>query len=123
VKRLLPGLLLVLAPAAFAAPASTHCGSFSSDYSVSRPLSIREIERKEMANIAAMPKELSEGLPKKPFAYGYEGWVAFKSRMRPGERIVEFTSGAHSWQHLAGEAGYARMRGNCVIERFVTIMN
>jgi hypothetical protein len=118
-------LLILLASActlAEAAPARKSCGKFSSSYSVSPPMTIEEIEKHEMEKTTAMLK-MREDLPKVPFAFMHGEWLSFKSRLRPGDEIVAFISSEHSWQHLAGEMGYAMMRAGCVIETFVTMRN
>lgn len=121
--RILLLILLVSTCAlAEAAPASKSCGTFPSSYSVSSPLTIEEIEKHEMQKLTAM-LERREDLPKVPFAFMHGKWLSFKSRLRPGDEIVAFSSGERSWQHLAGEMGYAMMRAGCVIETLVTMRN
>lgn len=118
-------LLILFASAcalAEAAPARKSCGTFSSPYSVSSPLTIAEIEKHEMQKTTAMLKMRAD-LPKVPFAFMHGEWLSFKSRLRPGDEIVAFNSGGDSWHHLAGEMGYAMLRGGCVIETFVTMRN
>lgn len=118
-------LLILLASAcalAEAAPARKSCGKFSSSYSVSQPMTIEEIEKHEMEKTTAMLK-MRDDLPKVPFAFMHGEWLSFKSRLRPGDEIVAFNSGGDSWHHLAGEMGYAMLRGGCVIETFVTMRN
>jgi hypothetical protein len=115
-------VFLLSASLASAAPARKACGKFSSSYSVSPSLKIEEIERREIENVTAMLKT-REDLPKVPFAFMHGEWLSFKSRIRPGDQIVAFSSGPDSWQHLAGQMGYARMRSGCVIEMFVTMRN
>jgi hypothetical protein len=62
-------------------------------------------------------------VPHVPFGFTNDKWVAFKAKMQPGDKIVDFSTSDESWEHLAGRAGYAIMRGDEVIEEFVAIMN
>jgi hypothetical protein len=62
-------------------------------------------------------------VPHVPFGFGNAEWLSFKSKIRPGDKILDFSSSAHSWQNLAGRAGYILVRGGKVIDTLVTIMN
>lgn len=118
---LLMGLMFVSSVAA-ANPADKSCGKFPPDYIISRPLGIDEIERYEMAIISAMRKSMSE-IPNAPFGFQNAAWVDFKSRVRPGDKIVSYNTDRRAWQNLAGETGYALMRSGCLIESFMTRQN
>ena len=44
-----------------------------------------------------------------------------KAALRPGDHLVEFTTGA--WGQLSGRQGYAVVRGTRVVELFYTVMS
>lgn len=115
------GSMLVCATVA-ASPAAKPCGKFPGNYTVSRPLTVSEIDVFEMASVAAMRKTMPD-IPKLPFAYMNVEWTYFKSRVHPRDKLVKYSTDAHSWQHLAGESGYAIIRSGCVIETLVTFRN
>jgi hypothetical protein len=75
-----------------------------------------------MAEVSEWIKVRSD-IPKVPFGFGNAEWVAFKSRVRLGDNLVGYSTDRHSWQHLAGETGYALMRSGCLIETFVKMRN
>lgn len=58
-----------------------------------------------------------------PFGFQHGRWLAFKANLRPGDELWTFASPPDSWQHLAGRAGIAIMRGGRVVRTFVTIVN
>ena len=91
-------------------------------YAFSPPLTIAKIEHAEMAAFSHWQK-IRPDLPKLPFGFMHAQWVVFKSTMRPGDEIVQFSSDAHSWQHLAGETGYAITRSGCLVKKFTTMVN
>lgn len=121
-KILLSLCLLVTTSMATANTSSKHCGKFSPTTEVSRPLTIDEIERQEMAEVSEWIKVRSD-IPKVPFGFGNAEWVAFKSRVLPGDNLVGYSTDRHSWQHFASETGYALMRSGCLIETFVKMRN
>jgi len=107
---------------ALSTPPSQHCGKFSSTDEVSIPLTVAEIEKEEMATLSDKLK-MQPDYPRVPFGFINAEWTAFKSMMRPGDKIVRYSTDYHSWQHLAGETGYALIRSGCVVERFATMWN
>ena len=113
---------ILASPVVAASPTVSDCGRFSTTTDVSAPLTIAEIEGEEMSLLAENLKIRSD-YPKVPFGFMHAQWVAFKSLVRPGDKIVRYTSSAHSWQHLAGEAGYGLMRSGCLIKTFTTMVN
>jgi hypothetical protein len=123
IRAMLLTALLALAPSPVSAEAAKkHCWTFPRDYVVSRPLSVKEVEEVELQRTLAMQRTL-EDLPRLPFAFQNAQWTAFKSRMRKGDQLVEFSTDERSWQHLAGEAGYAILRAGCIVEKMTTILN
>jgi hypothetical protein len=62
-------------------------------------------------------------VPHVPFGFGNAAWLSFKNKIRPGDKILDFCSSEHSWQNLAGRAGYILVREGKVIDTLVTIMN
>jgi hypothetical protein len=115
--------LAVACSAGYAKPQNKSCATLaSSGFVFSRPMKISEIERIQMEGMSKMA-QIRPDLPKVPFAFGNAEWVAFKSRIRPGDKIVAYSTDSRSWKHLAGESGYALIRRGCFVEKFVTLMN
>jgi hypothetical protein len=121
-KLLFSMYLMVASSAVFADQPAKFCGKFSPTDQVSGPVSIAEIERQEKATLPDMLK-LRSDYPQVPFGFMNAEWRAFKSVIRPGDKIVRYSTDRHSWQHLAGETGYALIRSGCVVELFKTIWN
>jgi len=121
-KLLVSACLMVASCETLAASPSKDCGKFAPTDTVSAPLTIVEIERRDMAKLPADLK-IRPDLQKVPFRFANAEWVAFKSMFKPGDKIVRYTTSSHSWQHLAGEAGYGLIRSGCVIETFRTMWN
>lgn len=121
-KLLFSICLMIASSAAFAGKPTKYCGKFSPTDEVSAPLTIDEIERQEMATLPDM-LQLRSDYPKVPFGFINAEWVAFKSMVRPGDKIVRYSTDKHSWQNLAGESGYALMRSGCLVETFKTMRN
>lgn len=121
-KLLFSMCLMVASSAVFAGQPAKFCGKFSPTDQVSRPLTIAEIERQEKATLPDMLK-LRSDYPQVPFGFMNAEWRAFKSVVRPGDKIVRYSTDRHSWQHLAGETGYALIRSGCVVELFKTMWN
>lgn len=107
---------------ALAARSGEDCAKFAPTDAVSAPLTITEIERQDMANLPADLK-IRPDLPKVPFRFANAEWAAFKSMVRRGDKIVQYSTSSHSWKHLAGEAGYGLIRSGCVITTFRTMLN
>lgn len=121
-KLLFSVCLMIASSAALANTPGKHCGKFAPTDEVSAPLTIAEIERQEMATLSEKLKMRSD-YPKVPFGFINAEWVTFKSMFRPGDKIVRYSTDRHSWQHLAGETGYALMRSGCLVETFKTMWN
>ena len=68
-------------------------------------LTVAEVEA---ANMVRLP-EL--GPDPVPFGYCNDQWLALLAQMQPGDELREFCSSPESWQHLAGRAGSALVRG------------
>lgn len=98
------------------------CAPVSQSELASGPLTIEAIERQEMA---ALPDALKwqPDMPKVPFGFMHAEWVAFKSRMRRGDRMYRYVTSRHSWEHGAGRAGLVLVRSGCVVGQFTTMMN
>lgn len=47
----------------------------------------------------------------------------FRHSIETGDELLGFSSSAESWKHLAGRSGLALVRGNIVIEAYITVMN
>jgi hypothetical protein len=62
-------------------------------------------------------------VPHVPFGFQNAKWLAFKAKMQPGDKIVDFATAPDSWQHLAGRAGYVLVRHGKPVDTFVTMMN
>jgi hypothetical protein len=119
---LLSVFLLTLPLMAGANPSDKHCGKFSPTVVVSAPLTIRQIERQEMAELSEALK-VRPDIPRVPFGFQNPEWLAFKSMYKPGDKIVRYSTDRHSWQHLAGETGFALIRSGCIISKLRTMMN
>lgn len=90
-------------------------GAFGSEAVVRGPESVRTIEQREKANMAACAD-----CPQKPFGYNHANWQEFKSQLRKGDCIVFFHSNRASWERLAGVKGYALIRGKRLLFEVVT---
>lgn len=121
--RIIPFLLFVVASdVAIAHAPQRSCSKFSSTYIVSAPLKIVEIEKVETERIAAF-SAIRDDIPKLPFGFENSKWVEFKAKIKPGDKIVSYSSDRKSWSDLAGQAGYAILRSGCIVEDFVTMQN
>jgi hypothetical protein len=114
--------MMIASSMAAASTSDKHCGKFSPTDVASAPLTIDEIERQEMAELSEWLKVRSD-IPKVPFGFGNAEWLTFKSILQPGDKIVRYSTDRHSWQHLAGETGFALIRSACVIRTFITMRN
>lgn len=115
-------LLLAASCAAQAGTPARQCGRLAPTDETSGPLTIAGIERQEAAALAEHLK-VRPDYPKVPFGFMNAEWTAFKTQVRPGDTIVRYSTDRHSWQHLAGEAGYALMRSGCLVALFKTMWN
>lgn len=59
----------------------------------------------------------------RPFGFQNQEWEALKAKMKPGDVLRDFRSPPESWQHLAGRAGIALVRGGEVVDILVTTLN
>jgi hypothetical protein len=98
------------------------CQDLPSGLVFSAPLTIAEIERRQLKEINQMLK-LRPDIPKVPFGFSNADWIIFKKKVRPGDRIVQYSTDERSFQNLAGEAGYAIIRHNCLVDTLVTARN
>jgi hypothetical protein len=121
-KCLFFALSMMASCAVQAATPAKHCGKLAPTDEVSGPLTIAGIERQEAAALSEHLK-VRPDYPKVPFGFMNAEWTAFKSQFRPGDTIVGYSTDRHSWQNLAGEAGYALMRSGCLIAQFKTMWN
>lgn len=121
-KLLFSFCLMIASSAALADTPCQTCETFASTDKVSGPLTIAEIEREDMATLSDKLK-LRSDYPQVPFGFVNVKWVAFAAKFQPGDSIVRYSTDRHSWEHLAGEAGYALLRSGCVIDRFPTMWN
>lgn len=121
-RTLLSLCMLALASAAAAEPSSERCEHNRMPAEISPPLTIDEIERREMAEL---PSELliKSDFQKAPFGPRYREWVAFKSLSRPSDQIVRYSAHERAWRRRSGEAGYALIRSGCLIRTFPTMWN
>lgn len=85
-KLLFSMYLMVASSAVFADQPAKFCGKFSPTDQVSGPVSIAEIERQEKATLPDMLK-LRSDYPQVPFGFMNPEWRAFKSVIRPGEKL------------------------------------
>lgn len=121
--RMLSSLCLIWASSAAAGePLGTTCVTFPSDYHISSPQTLKQIERQEKAERSHWRKVM-KGLREVPAGSQDAEWVAFKKAMKPGDRIVRYMSNQDSWEHLAGEAGIALMRSGCIVKTMTTMVN
>jgi hypothetical protein len=68
--------------------------------------------------------ELEAGFARQPPADRWlKGWQELVAAMQPGDELWEYCSPPPSWQKLAGEAGYAVVRGGRVVDNIITLMN
>jgi hypothetical protein len=58
-----------------------------------------------------------------PFGFMNKQWVQFKSGLREGDELREFSSSADSWRHLAGRAGICIVRKGRIVDSIVTRLN
>lgn len=86
------------------------------DWKLGEELTIEQIE---VANLY----EDDGRVPHVPFGFGNPDWLGFKAQVQPGNKLHLFESSPKSWRNLAGRAGYLLLRGNEVVDTFVTIMN
>lgn len=121
-KILLSLCLILTSSIAAGEPLGTPCGTFPSDYDVSPPQPVKQIERQEMAALSHWRKFMGD-LPEVPSGAGHAEWAAFKKAMRRGDKIVRYRSSPHSWEHLAGEAGLAILRSGCIVKTMTTMVN
>ena len=107
--------LLMITTTATAGTTRTNC-AFGASYDVSRPYSIQEIERSELAYIEEVVKVLPD-VPKLPFGFQNPEWIYLKSIVQPGDRIVYFR-----WRPRprASDSGVALVRACRVMHKIVT---
>lgn len=118
-------ILVCLTAMTSLATAATHkkaCRNLPSDLAASTPMTIVEIERKQMEEIDRMTQVRSD-IPRVPFGFANADWIIFKKKVRPGDKIVQYSTDERSFRNLAGEAGYALIRHNCLVDTFVTTRN
>jgi hypothetical protein len=58
-----------------------------------------------------------------PFGFQHERWLRFKSQMKDGDELWEFSSPPITWKYLAGRAGLSIVRNDKIVDSIVTIMN
>jgi hypothetical protein len=121
-KLILFAWLVTASGAALANTPARQCGKSPSTDMVSGPLTIAGIERQELATLSEKLR-IRPDYPKLSFGFMNAEWTAFKSMFRPGDTIVRYSTDRHSWQHSAGETGYALMRSGCWIAAFRTMWN
>ncbi len=85
---------------------------------VEGPLSVEEIEKREMRNISKCDR-----CPQVPFGFINDSWIALKSKITAGDRIYFFRTNTASWMALMGRQGYALIRKNTTIDVILTEMN
>lgn len=56
-----------------------------------------------------------------PFGFLNGAWRSLLAKVQPGDEIWEFSSPGENWINLAGQRGYALVRGGEVVERIVTV--
>ncbi len=49
--------------------------------------------------------------------------LKFRLPTKPDDEVWQFSSSPDSWEHLAGRAGLALIRGRTVIDAYVTLMS
>jgi hypothetical protein len=62
-------------------------------------------------------------VPHVPFGFMNSNWLAFKGKMRPGDKIFDFDSNEESWANLAGRSGYVLVRDGEIVDEFITLLN
>jgi hypothetical protein len=83
-------------------------------------MTVVEIEEESLKRLSASPRA---DVPKVPFGFQNEKWLAFKARIEEGDHLVKYRSEPASWKRLMGEEGYARLRGRCVKDKIITLVN
>jgi len=58
-----------------------------------------------------------------PFDPGNEEWEAFKSNIKEGDELWEWSTSQSSWDMLRGSSGYAILRNGEVISSMTTHIN
>jgi hypothetical protein len=58
-----------------------------------------------------------------PFGHQHENWLRFKSQMKEGDELWEFSSPPPTWERLAGRRGFCILRGGRIVASLITMMN
>ena len=66
------------------------------------PLSVAEAEAKSLEEMKKTPKA-----PQVPFGYQNAKWEALKSKMRPGDKLFQYSAGGHG--------GHVLVRNGCIV--------
>jgi hypothetical protein len=102
---------------AFASPSSQKCVAVPPEFASQPEMTISEIESQRLKAVNEMRKITPE-VPQLPFGFANEEWLAFKKLVRPGDKIIEYSSDITSWQNKAGDIGYALIRSGCILKVF-----
>ncbi len=60
---------------------------------------------------------------KVPFGHMSLVWSRLLDKMQDGDKLYEFRSSDHSWEHLAGRQGIALVRDGEIVADIITVMN
>lgn len=86
---------------------------FQYEVYIEGPLSIQEIEKKELKWTSTEKKV------QLPFGNRHEYWLRFIENFSKGDCIFYFKSGEESWKGLYGREGYVIVRNNVPVEVFL----
>jgi len=77
----------------------------------------------ERAEQDHLVKDESLGPIPVPFGFQHERWLRFKSQMKDGDELWEFSSPPITWKLLVGRAGLSIVRNGKIVDSIVTMMN
>jgi hypothetical protein len=58
-----------------------------------------------------------------PFGFCHREWESLKCMMQPGDEVWFFSSDAGDWERMMGWEGMALVRGDEVVDFFLTALN
>ena len=88
-------------------------------WSISKPLSLSTVERQAPEAV----RDGSPRVPQVPFGFANADWVAFKTKLMPGDTIVRMIAPSAFWANSAGWDGYAIVRSGVVVATFTILVS
>ena len=86
-------------------------------WSISEPLTVRDIEAKELAEIRKARLGGLKDIPEVPFGFDNDRWGQFKLQIKPGDEIHHLAAPSEYGQLLEG---YVLVRRGAIVADFVT---